>query len=106
MVHLLMTRASLDAHPRKQVVDFEMALHQNEAKATKAIREAKVLCGAVIREVESCCVDHAHTIQQSHSNNMQHLEREAIKEEEKDCQSFLATCGMALWASPWKPEGY
>ena len=90
-----MTRASLDTHQRKQVLDFEMALHQNKAEATEAIREAKAHCGAAIREVESHCVDHAHTIQQSHSNNMQHLEREAKEEEEKDCQSFLATCRLA-----------
>ena len=30
-----------------------MALHQNEAKATKAIKEAKAHCGAAIREAEA-----------------------------------------------------
>ena len=38
-------------------------------------------------------MDHAHAIQQSHSDNIQHLEREAIEEGGKDHQSFLATCG-------------
>ena len=51
---LLTTRSSLDAHGRKQVSDFEMALCHNEAEATKAIKEAKAHCGAVIREVEAC----------------------------------------------------
>ena len=108
---LLTTRASVDTHQRKQVSDFKMALHQNEAKAAKAIREAKACCGAAIREVEVCCAadireaeshcaDQAYTIQQSHNNNMQCLEREAIKEERKNCQSFLATYGMALQVCP------
>ena len=68
-----------------------MAICQNEAEVTEAIREAKAHCGAAIREAEACCaadireaeshcVDHAPTIQQSHSNNMQCLEREAIEE--------------------------
>ena len=48
---LLITRSSLDAHQRKQVSDFETALHQNEAKTTEAIREAKAHGGAAIREV-------------------------------------------------------
>ena len=34
---LLMTRLSLDAHPWKQVLDFEMALCQNKAKATRLL---------------------------------------------------------------------
>ena len=98
------------------MLDFETAIHQNEAKATKAIREVKDHCGAAISEADTChattvreaeghcittiteaeaccaadfrevrshCVDHAHAIQQSHSNNIQCLEREAIEEEGK-----------------------
>ena len=117
MGHLFTTRASLDTHWRKQVSDFEMVLHQNEAKATKAIRQAKVHCGSEIREPEACCaadireaeshcVCHAHTMQQSYSDNMQCLEREAIEKEGKDCQSFLAAGGMALWAWPQKTKRY
>ena len=157
---LLMTRASIDVHQRKQVLDFEMAICQNKAEATKAIREAKAHCGAATREAETChattvreaeahcattvreaeahcattireaeahssttimeaeaccaadireaeshCVDHACAIQQSHSDNMQHLEREAIEEEGKDCQSFLATCGMVLQVCPPEAHG-
>ena len=35
-----------------------------------AIRVAEAHCAADIREVESHCAGHAHTIQQSHSDNM------------------------------------
>ena len=54
-VALLMTRASLDVCKQKQVSDFEMALHQNKAKATKDIKESKAHCGVSIREVEAHC---------------------------------------------------
>ena len=116
MGHLLTTRVSLDACQRKQVSDFETAIHQNDTEASKAIRGTKVHCGSAIREVEACCaadirevkshcVGHACTIQQSHSDNMQCLERVAIEEEGKDCQSFLATYRMALQACPPEAQG-
>ena len=90
MEWLLMTRASIDTHCKKQVLDFEMAFCQNEAQTTEAIREVKAHCGAAIREAqatcatafreaETTCADHAYTIQQLHSNTMQCLEREAIE---------------------------
>ena len=40
---LLMTRSSFDAHQQKEVLDFRMALHQNELEMTEAIKEAKTL---------------------------------------------------------------
>ena len=46
---LLAARSSLDTHWRKQVLDFEMALHQNESETTKAIKEANVLCTSTIK---------------------------------------------------------
>ena len=55
MGHPLTTMSSLDTRQQKQVSDFEMALHQNEAEATETIREAKAHCGATIRELESHC---------------------------------------------------
>ena len=147
--HFLMTRASIDTCQRKQVSDFKMAICQNKAKATEAIRDAKVHCESVIREVEAChattireagthcittireaeahsstiiteveahcaadireaefhCAGHACPIQQSHSDNMQHLEREAIEKEGKDCQFFLAAYGMALQVYPPEAHG-
>ena len=51
---LLMTRASMGAHQRKEVSDFQMALHQNEAWTTEAIREAEAMHAAAIREVKAC----------------------------------------------------
>ena len=51
---LLVTRSSLDVHQRKQVCDFEMALHQNESETTEAIKEAKALCTCTIRGAEAC----------------------------------------------------
>ena len=49
---LLATRSSLNACHRKQVSDFEMALHQNKSETTKAIKEAKTLCAHTTREAE------------------------------------------------------
>ena len=51
--HLLVTRSSINAHQRKQVSDFGMALHQNESEVTKAIKEAKALCIHTVRDVEA-----------------------------------------------------
>ena len=50
---LLTTRYSLDACQRKQVLDFEMALHQNESETCEAIMEAKALCDSTIREAKA-----------------------------------------------------
>ena len=93
-----------------------MAFCQNETETTKAIREVKTHCGAAIRKAEACCttdireaeahcVNHAHSIQQLHSNNMEHLERDAMEEEERDCLSFLVTCGAVLQACPLEAHG-
>ena len=51
--HLLATRSSIDAHWRKQVSDFGMALCQNESDITEAIKEVKALCAKTIRDVEA-----------------------------------------------------
>ena len=114
--HLLTTRASIDALCRKQVSDFETAFCQNEAQTTKAIKEmrahcttviwdAKAMCTAAIREAEAACTEHAHILQQSHGECMQEMEREAIEEEGRDHQSFLTSCGEALWVCPPKAHG-
>ena len=49
---LLVTRSSLNAHWRKKVSDFEMALCQNDSETTEAIKEAKALCMSNIRGAE------------------------------------------------------
>ena len=95
-----MTRASMDACHRKQVSDTKATFCKNDAQATEAIREAKACCAAAVREVEAACMDHACAIQQLHSDSMQSLEREAIVEEGRDSQSFLAACRVALQACP------
>ena len=46
---LLVTGSSVDAHWRKHISDFEMALHENESETTEAIKEAKALCATTIR---------------------------------------------------------
>ena len=85
MGHLLMTRTSLDTHQQKQVSDFEMALCQNEAKVTKAIKEAKAHCGAAIREAEAC-----------HST--------LIREEEDDCTTIAVEVETCCTTSIRKAE--
>ena len=119
---LLTTRESMDAHRRKEVSDFQMDLHQNKAQMTEIIREAeavhatavrevkahcaniiqdaKATCARTIREVETASTEHAHTLQQAHRDSMEGLEREAIEEEEQDCQSFLIICQVALQICP------
>ena len=106
----------MDAHCRKQVSDTETAFHQNETQTTEAIKEAKAhcatviqdaeaTCAAVIREVEATCAECMCTIWQSHGESMQDIDREAIAEEGRDCQSFLIACGAVLWACPPEAHG-
>ena len=42
------TRASMDAHCRKPVLDTEAAFHENEAQTTEAIWEVKAQCMAMV----------------------------------------------------------
>ena len=42
----------------------------------------------------------AHSIQQSHAKDIQHLKAEAIEEEKREHLAFLAACDTALRASP------
>ena len=81
------------------------AIWEVEAAHSAIIWKAEAACTAATREAETACVDHAHTLQQTHRDSMQGLEMEAIKEEGRDCQSFLVTCRAALQACPWMPMG-
>ena len=54
---LLTTRVSMDACQRKEVSDFQMALHQNKAWTTKFMREAEAVCTTAIREVKAHCAN-------------------------------------------------
>ena len=115
MGQLLTTRATMDSDQRRLVSNTETALHQNEGKTAKAIKEAKACCtatildteamsAAAIREAETACADHAHTLEQSHRESMQDIVCEAIEKEGWDHQSFLDVCGVALQACP--PEAH
>ena len=114
---LLTTRSSLDAHQRKQVSDFQVALCQNQDVATETIREPKAHCTVTVKEAESHCVAEirkvesysmaqACSIQQSHSEGMQHLKMDALEEEGRDCLSFLSACGVHCRPVPQMPLGY
>ena len=113
---LLTTRASIDAHCRKQVSDTKTTFHQNEAQTAEVIKEvrahcttviwdAKAMCAAAIREAEATCADCVCTIQQSHGESMQDIEREVIEEEGRDHQSVLIACWAALQACPPEAHG-
>ena len=89
---LLTTRSSLDACQRKHVLDFEMALHQNELETTKAIKEAKTLHACTIRE--------AKTHQVMLISQAEALHTTCIKEAKANCASIIAEaencCSMAI----------
>ena len=89
---LLMTRSSLDAHQRKQGSDFEMALHQNDTKGTKAVREAKVHCGSTIREAEAHHTTHIREAETHHPTHIREVEANCasiIREAEANCTSII-----------------
>ena len=89
---LLVTRSSFDAHQRKQVLDLEMALHQNKLETTKAIKKAKTLCACTIRETE------AHWAMLISKAETHHAT--CIKEANANCASLVANaencCSMPI----------
>ena len=76
------------------------ALREADSHCATDIRDADSHSAAEIREAESHSMAQACSIQQSHSEGMQHLETDALEEEGRDCFSFLSTCGAALQACP------
>ena len=108
---LLAIKSSIDTHQQKLVLEYSMALHQNDSKTTESIKEAKAICTHSIQEAETHCsttireaealgASQAGSIQQSHAKAVQHLEEESIEEESKGQLNFLSTCQAALQASP------
>ena len=96
---LLMTRSSLDAHKRKQVLDFEMALHQNESEATEAIREAKALCGSTSREAHVCHTTLIRETEVQHATLVREAETKCasiITEAEVCCITAITKMGVPL----------
>ena len=70
-----------------------------------AIAEAENHCSTALREAESRGTSKAHSIQQSHTKDIWHLEAEAIEEEGRDHLAFLTTCSADLRTSPPKGHG-
>ena len=86
-------------------VQHTACLKEIEDVCSLAIEEAENCCSTTIREAESSRVSKAHSTQQTHAKDIQHLEAEAIEEEGKDHLTFLTTCSAALRASPPKGHG-
>ena len=89
-------------------------VREAEAHHTTIIREAEDDCATIvaeahcttnIRKAECHCMEKAHSIQQSHAEDMQHLEIDTMEEEGRDHLSFQAACGGALQVCPWSPNG-
>ena len=100
---LLAMRSTINAHRKKEISDFGMALHLNESKVTKAVKTVKALCVCTGREVEALCV---RTIREADAHCMA-LVSEAethhvafIKEGEANHASALAEavdhCSIAI----------
>ena len=113
---LLAIKSSIDAHLQKLVLEFSLALHQNDSETMESIKEAKAICACSIQEAKNCCsiaikeaeiprASQAVSIQQSHHKAVQHLEGESIEEERKGQLNFLSVCQAALQASPLELHG-
>ena len=90
---LLVTRSSLNTCNRKQVLDFEMAIIQNESGTTEAIKEAKTLCACTSREAEAQCMMLINEAEAQYAA--------CIKEAKANYVSIIAEaencCSMAIW---------
>ena len=86
-------------------IQHATCIKEVEANCAPALAEAENSCSTAIREAESKGTSQAHSIQQSHAKDMQHLEAEAIEEERRDHLAFLATCSTAFRTSPPKAHG-
>ena len=75
-------------------------IREVEANCVTIVAKVEACCTTIIRKSESCCVENAHSIQQSHAEDIQHLEIDTMEEEGRDCLSFLAACGAAHKACP------
>ena len=83
----------------KVEIQHTTCIKEAEANCTHASAEAENCCSTPIREAESWGASQACSIQQSHTEDIQHLEAEAIEEEKRECLAFLAASGTALRAS-------
>ena len=106
---LFMTRATMDSHCWELELNTKLAVCMNEAKATKAIKEAEVSHAAEIKEAELHCIirikeaevhctTNSCVLQQTQRESMLALEHEVIAEEGWDCHTFVEASIAALWA--------
>ena len=70
-----------------------------------ASAEGDNCCLSAILDTDSQGASNAHSIQQSHAKDIQHLEAEAIQEKGRDCLAFLTTCSATLRATPPEAHG-
>ena len=106
---LLMTKATMDSGQRELALNANIAMHQNEAQAAEAIKEAEmcqkeveVHCATAIKEAEAHHAISVCTLQQSHKESMLQLEHEVIAEEGHSWRPLEQSCGPV---HP-KPVGY
>ena len=69
------------------------------------IQEAKTFCSMAIRDTEVWGASQAGALQQSYGKSLQHLEEQAIEEENRSQLDFLSTCQTTLWAIPVELHG-
>ena len=82
---LLTNRATMDFCHRKLELNAKLAVHLNDAQATKAIKEAEM------HHTTAAC-----TLQQAHRDSVLVLECEAKVEEVQDCHAFMEAFGAAV----------
>ena len=70
-----------------------------EDNCTPTLAEAENCCSTAMKEAESRSASKACSIQQSHTQDIQCLEAEAIEEEGRDHLAFLTICGTVLRAA-------
>ena len=74
MSHLLTLQASLDAHQWRLVSDTETTLHQNEAKASEAIKVVKACYATSILETEALYVSVIKEVEANYSTSIMEME--------------------------------
>ena len=104
-IHIREAEATCATYIKEAEAKCAWIIMEAEANCTSIIAEAEACCTTDVRKLESCCAEHACSIQQLHTEGMQHLEMEAIEEEGRHCLYFLATCGTALQACPPETHG-
>ena len=87
-------------------------IKEAEANCACTLADAENCCSAAVREAESQGALQAHSIQQSHTKDIQHLEAEAIEEvsrgippqQEPAPQTPPSSTPVASGPSPWSKQ--